>query len=182
MKLRSFLSRYLVPKRILSQMVLVLVVLVTLPLVILGFTLIQISDSALRTSVARDHQQIAVRAAGELQQFVRKPIDLLTLTALTLNTLNISAWEQETVIVELALSDSAFKRISILDLSLNETITSDLGTMLQDRSGEAVVLKALEGQAAMSRVRISEEHFPLMTYAVPIHRFGATRALARGRS
>lgn len=155
-----------------AQMAIVLAFLVTLPLIILGYLLIYSSQTAVRTSVLRDEEQLAIRTAGELRQFIKRPQDLLSSTAVILGKLHTDIWKQETILVELALTDEIFGRITSLDMNGKEQATSELGTMLRDRSAETVFKSAVQNKFYMSDIYISENHTPYATMSVPIRSLG----------
>ncbi len=162
----------MLPKKIWVQMAAVLVVLVSGPLMTLGAILISTSRTAVKASVLRDHEQLAIRAASEVNEFVKKPHDLLNATAAILGITHADLWKQETVLVELALNESIFGRISLVDPKGKETATSEVGTPLKDRFSETVFKKALGNEAGMSDVMFSEDHMPYVTVGVPVRQLG----------
>ena len=161
-----------IPRKMWEQMAITLAVLVTVPLIILGYLLIGSSQTAVKTSVLRDQEQLAIRAAGELGEFIKRPRALLKSTASILGTLHADLWKQETVMTELALNEEIFSRISSLGLDGRELVTSELGTALEDRSHEPAFNKALAGGFYMSDIYISADHTPYATMAAPVRRLG----------
>jgi signal transduction histidine kinase len=157
-----------------AQLALVLVFLVSVPLVVLGYWLIHASQTAVKTSVLRDQEQLAIRAASELDEFIKLPKVLLNATAAILGTTHADPWKQETVLVELGLSEPIFNRISFLDNHGKEAATSEIGTTLKDLSESHAFKKALAGEFFMSDVFISADHMPYATMSVPVRQFGKT--------
>ncbi len=160
------------PRRMRTQMALVLAVLVAVPLMALGGLLIRTSQAAVKTSVLRDQQQLVVRVASELGEFFQRPQDLLKSTAAILGTLHADPWRQETALVELALNQDIFGRLSSIDLSGKEIVTSDLGTPLADRSSDPAFQSAVRGDFYMSRIGFSKDHTPYVTMTVPVKSLG----------
>jgi two-component system NtrC family sensor kinase len=155
-----------------EQMAIVLVLLVTIPLLVLGTFLIGASQEAVKTSVLRDHEQLAVRAASEVGEFFKRPRHLLNTTAAILGTTGANLWKQETVLVELALGEEIFGRISLWGLDGREIATSEIGTPLQERSDRPDFKKALAGNYFMSEVSISKNHTPYVTMSLPVRQMG----------
>jgi signal transduction histidine kinase len=164
--------RKMFPARLWHQILLVLVLWVMVPLVILGGLLIQTSQRAIKTSVLRDYKEIALRATGEVSEKINGAQQSLIAAASILGTLHADPWRQETTIVQLALESPIYQRISSVGLSGQEISTSELGTPLYNRSPESAFRSALEGKTYVSEVRISDDHMPVMTVAVPIKELG----------
>jgi two-component system NtrC family sensor kinase len=174
MPLKSFKEKWEahLPRRMRSQMALALAALVAVPLMLLGWLLIGESQQAVKTSVLRDQQQLVLRVASELGEFIQRPQDLLRSTAAILGVLRAGLWKQETALVELALNQEIFGRISSLDLSGKEIVTSELGTPLKDRSSDPAFQNAVEGNFYMSGIGFSKDHTPYVTMAVPVRHLG----------
>jgi signal transduction histidine kinase len=170
------ISRFF-PQRIWQQIFLILVFLIVIPLMFLGFLLIRTSQDAIKTSVLRDHKEIVVRAAGQVQEFLRGPRKALRVTASVLGTLHSDAWQEETVLVEMALQYPIFRRVASVDLKGRETAVSSLGTPLLDRSGDTAFLKAVSGEEYISEVYISEDYIPMMMWALPVRELGKVRGV-----
>jgi len=60
MKISNSIYKRILPDRIWQQIFIILVVFVVVPLIVLGFFLIRTSQNALKTTVLRDYEQIAV--------------------------------------------------------------------------------------------------------------------------
>ena len=166
------MKKNLIPRQMWAQMALVLVILVSIPLMILGPLLISTSQVAVKTSVLRDYEQLTVRAASEVSEFVQRPASLLNATAAIIGTIHADLWKQETVLVELALNDEIFGRIASLDLEGKELVTSEIGTPLKDRSQDLAFRVAQSGNSFMSDVYISPDHIPFVQMSVPIKQKG----------
>jgi signal transduction histidine kinase len=160
------------PHRMWVQMALVLATLVAVPLMLLGWLLIGTSQTAVKTSVLRDQQQLVIRVASELGEFIQRPQDLLKSSAAILGTLHADAWKQETALVELALNQEIFGRISSVDITGKEIVTSDLGTPLRDYSSEPAFRSAAQGSFFMSSIFFSADHAPYVVMAVPVKHLG----------
>ncbi len=165
------------PKRIWQQIFVLLLLLVIIPLITLGFILIQTSQKALKTSILNDHKEIAIHATGELKEFIESPRKALETIAAILGTLHADPWRQETTIVELALKYPIFGRIASVDQNGHEICSSELGTPLTDRSEDPEFLDTIQGKIYVSDVRISKNRTPLMTLGVPIKNLGKIKGV-----
>lgn len=168
---KNALARCL-PKKMWAQMAVILVALVGIPLLAMGWLLILQSQNAVKVSVLRDHEQLAVRSADSVAQFFQRPRDLLTSTASILGTLHSDPWREETVLVQLALDQDIFGRLSLIMPDGAEAATSDLGSPLKNFSLDPSFRRALHGAFAMSRVRFADDHMPYVTMAVPVRQLG----------
>ncbi len=164
-------------KRMWVQMALVLAFLVALPLMFLGWLLIGTSQTAVKTSVLRDQRQLAIRVASELGEFIRRPQDLLKSTASILGTLHSDYWKQETALVELALNQEIFGRISSLDLTGKERVTSDVGTALKEWGSDPAFQAASMGEFYISSIQFFSDHSPYIVMAVPIKNMGKIKGV-----
>ena len=116
MKISNSIYERILPDRIWQQIFIILVVFVVVPLIVLGFFLIRTSQNALKTTVLRDYEQIAVNATGKVEEKIESARQALHVTASILGTLNLDKWRQETTIVELSLRYPIFARIASVDL------------------------------------------------------------------
>lgn len=160
------------PRRIWSQIFIVLIIAVIVPLSLLGFLLTSTSQEAVKVSVLRDYKQIATQATGEISQHILGARQALSVTASILGTLHADRWRQETTIVELALKYPIFTRIASIDKSGLEITTSQLGAPLQNRAGDVPFIEAMKGVEYLSAVILADNYIPQMTMAVPIKRLG----------
>ncbi|MCX5701620.1 MAG: ATP-binding protein [Candidatus Omnitrophica bacterium] len=154
------------------RIAIILLTIVTIPVVLLGVLLINTSQKAVRSSVLNNHKQIVIRTAEEIGLFVKKPQDILNITAAMLGIVYPAPWKQETVLVELVLNQPIFMRAATVDLSGEEIASSELGkAFVWDIPKEA--LEEIEGgKVYISEVKILDNHTPFVTMAVPINKMG----------
>jgi signal transduction histidine kinase len=177
MKNNRFSIQRVLPRRIWQQIFLLLMLVMVVPLVVLGVLLIRTSQEAIKTSIFRDHKEVAVHTTGEVKEYIKGSRQLLLVTASLLGTLPADAWRQETTLVELFLNNPAFQRVSAVDVSGLETATSEAGTVLRDRSQEEAFRQALSGQTYISGIKISGNYIPFLTLAEPIRQRGRVSAV-----
>ena len=159
-------------RRLWARIALILLAIVTLPVVLLGFMLINTSQEAVRKSVLNNHTQIVIRTAGEIGLFVKRPLDILSSTSAILSAVYPAPWKQETVLVELALNDPMFMRISSFDMAGRELAGSELGSGAKVRIPEEAWEELRLGKPYISEVSIFNNHTPYLTMAVPIKKLG----------
>ena len=160
------------PRRIWQQVFCILAGLVVIPSIVQGFFLLRTSQGAIKTTILRDHTEIAIHTTGEISEHIKGARETLFMVASVLGALHADPWRQETTIVELALKNPSFQRISSLNLKGEEITTSELGTELRDRSQERAFREAVLDQSFLSEVKISENHVPFITIAEPIKSMG----------
>ena len=168
MKISNSIYKRILPDRIWQQIFIILVVFVVVPLIVLGFFLIRTSQNALKTTVLRDYEQIAVNATGKVEEKIESARQALHVTASILGTLNLDKWRQETTIVELSLRYPIFARIASVDLDGFEIVTSELGTSLKKRTDEEGFQRSKSGVSYISNVKIAQDKLPFLTMAVPV--------------
>lgn len=176
LKLLSAVRRFF-PKRVGHQIFLILFFLVVIPLLILGLLLLHTSQKAIKITVLRDHKEIAIHATGEIREHVDGTRQSFFVTAAILGSLHADRWRQETTIVELALRNPAFQRISSLDIQGREIVTSELGTPLKNYGQQEAFQEARRGHSYLSLVKISDNHIPFLTIAEPIKELGKVKGV-----
>ena len=162
----TFLSRLWV------QLWLGLAVLFLVVLTVLGFLLIRNSEEAVRTTLFRDHEEIALRAANEIGLFVQNPKEILASTAVLVGMSHTDVWKQETLLVELGLRHPIYTRLSSVSLEGKELASSQPETPPLDFSEDPAVLTALKGEFGLSAVKISPKGIPYMEMAAPYFNLG----------
>lgn len=169
---RIFFIRHM-PRRMRAQMSLALSALVMIPLILLGFLLIGESRNAVRTTVLRDEQQLATRAAADIEEFMKHPRELLALTASLLGTQNRSLWEKESLLVELVLDEEIFTKVSLLNTEGQELSTSNLGVKLENYGNSESFNVSRSGLFYTSPVFIlPNKKIPLVIMSTPVFQKG----------
>ncbi len=159
-------------RRLWVQIAGILLLMVAIPLVLQGVLLIRTSHEAVRKFVLNNHKEITIRAANEIELFVKNPMTLLQTAAAIFGITDTDPWEHETVLVELVLNQPIFMRASTLDLSGKEIAASDLGAQRKENYSESVLKTVKKGETYISEVKILKNHIPYLTMAVPIKKKG----------
>ena len=154
--------------RISTRLLLGFVLLVVGSMAVLGVLLIRKSQDAIATSILRDYQEIATRAAGEVETFLEKPMQLLSATAGVLSLSYADPWKQESVLIKLRLQFPIFGTLQLTDTDGKGRVTSDPGTTPRDWSGEHAFRTAVAGKSFISPVLFSEGQVPYTYMSVPV--------------
>jgi len=174
-RLKRFLLN-LFYRKLWIEIAVILVILVTIPLALLGISLLDTSQEAMRKAVLNNHKEIVTRAAQEIRLFIKGPEDLLNTTATMLRTVYPAPWKQETMLVELVLNQPVFMRASCVDLSANVLASSELGRGLKWDYPEDALEAIKSRKSYISAVKILDNHTPYLTMAVPVKKAGKTVA------
>ncbi len=170
------LLRRLVPeafyRRLWLKIAAMLVIIMTIPVMLLGFLLIDTSQEAVRKSVLINHREIATRAAEEIELFILRAYDTLGATAAMLGVLSPAPFKQETILVELILNQPLFIRASSVDLSGRELASSELGRGLTWQYPQEALNRIRQRRNYISPVKFMDNATPFVTIAIPIKRLG----------
>ena len=161
-------------RRLWVKIAIVLLILVTIPVVLLGVMLIHTSQEAVKNSVLNNHKEIVIRAAEEIGSFIKKPQYVLNIVAGMFAVTHADAWKQETILVELALDQPLFIRVSSLNLAGQEIASSELGGKLNWSYPKEALKEALKGRDYISQVNVLGSHTPYVTMAAPVKESGRT--------
>ncbi|MFC2140096.1 ATP-binding protein [Candidatus Auribacterota bacterium] len=152
--------------RLWKKFALLFLVVISIPICILGYFLIQKGEKAVRDAVLANYQEIVQRVSVEIDSLVNTPQSLLLAAAKIMGVINIDSWKQETVLVELALNHPYFKKIVSVDLK-GEVMASSQMNRSQSYLKEAWET-AKKGESFFSDLKISPQHIPYMVISVPI--------------
>jgi signal transduction histidine kinase len=165
------------PKRVGHQIFCILFFLAVIPLLTLGSLFLNTSQKAIKTTVWLNHKEIATQTTGEIKEHIEGTRQTLFVAAAILGRLQADPWRQETTVVELAIRNPAFQRISSVNMQGQEIVTSELGTSRRDQSNEEAFQKASWGQSYISEVKVSNDHIPFLIMAEPIRELGRVRGV-----
>ncbi|MCP4650762.1 MAG: sensor histidine kinase [PVC group bacterium] len=162
-------------RRLWTKLAIALLVIITIPVILLGILLVNNSQQALKNSVLNNHKQIVTRAAEEIGLFVSRPEDILKACAAMMGRVNITAWEQETILVELVLNQSIFIRAFSVDPSGKVIASSELGKKTAPQYPEQALVAVQAGNPYISEVKFLDNNTPYLNIAVPIKKMGGVR-------
>lgn len=150
----------------------ILIIIVTIPVILLGISFVNLSEQAVKNSVSNNHKQIVIRAAAEAGLFIKRPEDILRASAAILSRMRAKAWDQETILVELVLNQPIFIRAFFVDALGREIAISELGKYSQSNNYAAMLKVTDSGKTYISEVKFLNDHTPYLRMAVPIKEKG----------
>lgn len=157
------------PQEMRKQAAILLILLVVAPLCLLGFLLIRESRAAVKTAVLKGQAQLAIRAASDIEEFMERSKQSLEVAASLLGTKDLRLWDRESLLVQLALDDEIFERVSLVGEDGRELVTSQLGGELRNYAALENFIVSGKGVFYRSPVYIStKEHVPYMILSAPV--------------
>ena len=177
MHLRRRLAQFflhLFYRKLWAQILPIILITVSIPIILLGFLLIRTSQEAVRNSVLSNHKEIATRAAAEITLFMKRAEDILNTTGTILSVKFPAPWKQETILVELVLDQPIFMRAVSVDLAGRLIAGSELGRELEWEYPKDVLEKIQKGKNYISEVKMLDNHTPYVTMVVPLKKLGKT--------
>jgi len=170
-RLKFFLLK-LFYRKLWIQIAAIITIIITIPIILVGSSLIKISQEAVKNSVLTNHKQIVSRAAAETKLFIQRPEDILKATAAMLGRIHAKAWDQQTILVEAVLNQPIFIRAFSVNVSGKKIASSELGKSLNASNSDAVLNVTNKTKTYISEVKFLDNHTPYLTMAVPVKEKG----------
>ena len=165
--------------KIVRKLLVILISLTVFPILISGSLLIETGQEATRTAVLRDYQEIATRAAREIDLLVGRSQDMLFAMAATIGVTHTDPWKLETAVVELQLNVQSFQYLLFFDMNGKVLASGNLDYELKDSDFIRTSLLALQQFKADPTKKIYqspdyfvEKHVPAVTMAAPVRQLG----------
>ncbi|MBN2365710.1 MAG: HAMP domain-containing protein [Calditrichaeota bacterium] len=174
------LIRGYLEKKIQRRMVLNFVGLGVLPILIVSFILIRLTENTVQSYIFERNMEIARGASNEISLFIREPVTILGTIAQTRDILEMERFTQSRVINKIQLNNSLFQKIYILDRSGIAVVTTSFGEELKDYSEDPALRAAMTGQTYFSPVYFTRSSFPAMSVALPIRKYNTVEAVLVG--
>lgn len=148
-----------------------------IPLLIFYFLSIQEAGSAVIQTMDRDRKFAARRGADEIRLFLDKTIQIIRNTAKHLETMKLSAWQKETLLMNLTLYNRDLFNKAYLVAPDASVVVSTQGTpaTLGKRQADFFGQLRDRGRVRLSGVEISREKSPLITVSAPVMKFNKPR-------
>jgi len=145
-----------------------LVMIVSIPVLFAGFLLVNRSSRAFRESLLTDRREIVVRAAREINLFIQQTETVLGTTAAMLEIASPSPWQQETILVGLALEQPVFLRVTSFDLSARKIVSSDLGRDFAKDYAQVAIERVLNNNIYVSAIKYNNNRIPYLSMALAL--------------
>ncbi|MBI4553246.1 MAG: HAMP domain-containing protein [Candidatus Latescibacteria bacterium] len=169
--------RQILSSKIVWKLVLILIPLTVFPILSLGWLLAQTGQTAVRKAVLRDYQEIATRAAQEIELLVRSPQEILSATAAMVGVTHTDLWKQETAVVQLRLNARIFEQLYFIDTDGRIKASGNLDYETPDSTIMIAfrwVMASPDTAFYRSDVYLLNGKIPAMTMAVPVKQLGRT--------
>lgn len=142
------------------KLTIALALLVSMPLFFMGKRVLEISDTSIARTIEQDYVQIAQYAAERVAIFVYKPKEMLESLASMLGAVPVDRWQQESLLVEMALNHDFFRRISLFSLEGEELVCSDLGSLGNWKPSDKQLDMAKKNKIYLSSVKFADNKVP----------------------
>lgn len=139
---------------------------------VLGMSLAAAAQKAVKSSILSAHMEIAAKAAQSVDLFIKRPQDILKMTAAMLSVVYPAPWKQETVLVELVLDEPMIMRAAVVDTAGRMLASSELGRNLSWEPPETAVSSIPRQPFYISPVHVRENQIPYVTMSVPLKKSG----------
>ena len=174
--LKRILKRYLAQK-IYRRMILNFVGLGVLPILIVSFILISLTQNTVESYIYDRNMEIARSASKEINLFIKEPLTILNTIAQTRDILEMERFTQSRLINKVKAGNPLFQKIFILDQTGLVVVTTSFGEELNDYSNSPVFSETRSGRTYFSQVYLSPSRFPVMQIALPIRKYNTVEGV-----
>lgn len=124
--------------------------------------------------IDQGHKGLVKQTAERVALILNRPQDMLQMTSAYLGRNGFSAWQQETVLVELSLKFPLFEKLQLVTPEGNVSVTSNPGQtgILEGEREHLAFVEGLKGERFFSDIYIEENHLPYVMIATPVFRQG----------
>jgi len=154
--------------RLFTRLLVSHILLVSVPLLISGFILVNAAQKAIETTVLKRNLELARRSSRLVQANLSSARQLLRLAAMNPTFFQGDRLSQEVIINNIVNQFTIFKKISIFDTTGTATSSTAYGTLAGALASHAALKSMAHKSSYTSEVYISEEKLPLMDIAEPV--------------
>lgn len=176
---KRIIRRYL-ERKIQRRMILNFMGLGVLPIIIVSFILIRLTENTVQSYIFDRNLEIARSAKKEIELFIEKPLTILGTIVLSRDILEMERFTQSRVINKLLQEYQIFKKIFILDRSGIAVVTTSFGEEFKDYSQEQYFNIAMQADTFFSEVDFTASRFPVMQIALPIKKYNTVEGILVG--
>jgi len=157
------------------KLVFLLIVAAILPLMLFGMVSLWQARTTAERAVIVGNYRIAERAANEINQYVTKTLGGARLIGEDVNHSDLKQWQRQRTLRNVVLEFPEYREITIFDSAKQVVATSAIGTPRLSHVPliNEAISRALNGDAYMSAVFITEELTPAMIAAFPLTHLGS---------
>jgi len=176
---KRIIRRYL-ERKIQRRMILNFMGLGVLPIIIVSFILIRLTENTVQSYIFDRNLEIARSAKKEIELFIEKPLTILGTIVLSRDILEMERFTQSRVINKLLQEYQIFKKIFILDRSGIAVVTTSFGEEFKDYSQEQYFNITMQADTFFSEVDFTPSRFPVMQIALPIKKYNTVDGILVG--
>ncbi len=177
--IKDFVKRF-ISQKIHRQIVINYVGLGLIPIIIVSFILINLSQNTVQSYLNQRNMETARRASNEISLFIREPVTILNTLVQTRDILEMERFTQSRIINKIKLANPIFQKIFILDHSGTVVVTTSFGEEMKEFSRSDFFQAAMEGKVFYSQVYFGESGFPSMLIAIPIKKYNVVEGVLVG--
>jgi len=159
--------------RLITRLLLSHIFLAAVPILLVGWILINSAQHSIQSSVAEGNLALAKRASAEIALYVQGALGILREMSSLPSMTNMDRWNQDIIINNAKRRGEVFERLYVLDHEGNEVVSTAFTQFQEDQSTLASFIQATEGLEYISPVFISEDRLPVITISEPIVKFNS---------
>jgi len=167
---KKYIQQYL-ERKIQRRLVLNFVGLGSLPILVVSFILIGLTQNTVQTYIFQRNLEIAKEASKEISLFLKEPLTILNTITQSRDIIEMERFTQSRLINKIHNSNVIFRKIYILDRSGVAVVTTSFGEELKNYSQDPVYYTTMSGNTYFSNVNFTSSNFPIMSLALPIKRY-----------
>lgn len=154
-------------RHIATRLALMLGVAAILPLLAYGFVSLWSLERSTRESVAAGNQNVAARAAEELERYVSSHAEILKALGADLQDTGLHPWQQDRIVKNYILQFREFREITLFDQAGAVVATSRVGSA---RVGLPRDDSLAFWDVSVSSIEVDDDLLPTMNFAVRLER------------
>ena len=155
-------------KRLSYKFIRLLLAAALIPIVIFGAISIYSSRKVAYERVVQGNQNVARRAAGEIEIYLKNSVDTMKTLADNLSNVNLNSAQKERIIKNYVIDYGRLEEISLIDRRTGETISSRPENDFQEMLNSNEFKISMGGRIYFSDVFISSSLAPMMKISVPV--------------
>jgi signal transduction histidine kinase len=156
-------------RHIATRLALILGVAAVAPLLAYGFVSLFSLERSTRESVATGNQNVATRAADELERYVSSHAEILKALGADLEETGLEQWQKDRILKNYILQFQEFREITLFDENGQVVATSRVGPV---RVAVPTEFSQTISSVTVSPIRMDQELLPTMSFAVRLERLG----------
>jgi signal transduction histidine kinase len=155
-------------KRLSYKFIRLLLIAALIPIVIFGAISIYSSRKVAYERVAQGNQNVARRAASEIEIYLNNSVDTMKTLADNLSNVNLNSAQKERIIKNYVIDYGRLEEILLIDQRTGETISSRPENDFQEMFNSDEFKIPMGGKIYFSDVFISSSLAPMMKISVPV--------------